>query len=83
MPAGGTVYYLNSVDYSVNKEAGTLNQLDRWNQVPEAQMDMGGAFYFRVTSRGAWKLVDDSDLKYVHPPRRDSIISRIRPLPTR
>src|SRR6185295_8250577 len=32
-----------------------------------------GAFYFRVTSRGAWKLVDDSDLKYVHPPRKDSI----------
>jgi tartrate-resistant acid phosphatase type 5 len=32
-----------------------------------------GAFYFRVTSRGASKLVDDSDLKYVHPPRRDSI----------
>ncbi len=32
-----------------------------------------GAFYFRVTSRGAWKLVDDDDLKYVHPPRKDSI----------
>jgi tartrate-resistant acid phosphatase type 5 len=32
-----------------------------------------GAFYFRVTSRGASKLVDDSDLKYVHPPRKDSI----------
>ena len=32
-----------------------------------------GAFYFRVTSRGTLKLVDDSDLKYVHPPRRDSI----------
>ena len=32
-----------------------------------------GAFYFRVTSRGRFKLVDDSDLKYVHPPRKDSI----------
>jgi hypothetical protein len=32
-----------------------------------------GAFYFRVTSRGASKLVDDQDLKYVHPPRKDSI----------
>ena len=32
-----------------------------------------GAFYFRVTSRGAAKLVDDQDLKYVHPPRKDSI----------
>src|SRR5687768_14895338 len=28
-----------------------------------------GAFYFRTTSKGAWKLVDDEDLKYVHPPR--------------
>jgi len=32
-----------------------------------------GAFYFRVTSQGAAKLVDDQDLKYVHPPRKDSI----------
>lgn len=32
-----------------------------------------GAFYFRVTSKGASKLVDDADLKYVHPPRKDSI----------
>jgi len=32
-----------------------------------------GAFYFRVTTKGSWKLVDDSDLKYVHPPRKDSI----------
>jgi tartrate-resistant acid phosphatase type 5 len=32
-----------------------------------------GAFYFRVTSRGAAKLVDDQELKYVHPPRKDSI----------
>jgi hypothetical protein len=32
-----------------------------------------GAFYFRVSTKGTWKLVDDSDLKYVHPPRKDSI----------
>ena len=32
-----------------------------------------GAFYFRVTTKGSWKLVDDDDLKYVHPPRKDSI----------
>ena len=32
-----------------------------------------GAFYFRVTHRGAAKLVNDTDLKYVHPPRKDSI----------
>src|SRR5205085_4699004 len=32
-----------------------------------------GAFYFRTNSRGRWKIVDDSDLKYVHPPRKDSI----------
>jgi tartrate-resistant acid phosphatase type 5 len=38
-----------------------------------------GAFYFRVTSKGSWKLVDDDDLKYVHPPRRDSIGARSAP----
>ncbi len=32
-----------------------------------------GAFYFRVTAQGRSKLVDDEELKYVHPPRRDSI----------
>jgi hypothetical protein len=32
-----------------------------------------GAFYFRVTSTGVSKLVDDNGLKYVHPPRKDSI----------
>jgi len=32
-----------------------------------------GAFYFRVTSNGKSKLVDDDDLKFVHPPRKDSI----------
>jgi tartrate-resistant acid phosphatase type 5 len=38
-----------------------------------------GAFYFRTSSRGKWKIVDDSDLKYVHPPRKDSIGSRSAP----
>jgi tartrate-resistant acid phosphatase type 5 len=38
-----------------------------------------GAFYFRVTSRGKSKLVDDDDLKYVHPPRKDSIGARSAP----
>jgi len=32
-----------------------------------------GAFYFRVTAKGKSKLVDDDDLKYVHPPRKDTI----------
>jgi len=32
-----------------------------------------GAFYFRTNTRGKWKIVDDDDLKYVHPPRKDSI----------
>jgi hypothetical protein len=38
-----------------------------------------GAFYFRTNSRGHWKIVDDDDLKYVHPPRRDSIGARSAP----
>jgi hypothetical protein len=38
-----------------------------------------GAFYFRVTSKGTWKLVDDEDLKYVHPPRKDSIGAKSAP----
>ena len=32
-----------------------------------------GAFYFRTNSKGHWKIIDDDDLKYVHPPRKDSI----------
>jgi predicted phosphodiesterase len=35
-----------------------------------------GAFYFKTQSRGAWKLVEDHDLRYVHPPRRESIGAR-------
>jgi tartrate-resistant acid phosphatase type 5 len=38
-----------------------------------------GAFYFRVTPRGKWKLIDDVDLTYVHPPRKDSIGARSAP----
>jgi tartrate-resistant acid phosphatase type 5 len=45
----------------------------------ESALIAWGAFYFRVTSKGASKLVDDSDLKYVHPPRKDSIGARSAP----
>ena len=38
-----------------------------------------GAFYFRVTPKGRWKLIDDVDLKYVHPPRQDSIGAKSAP----
>lgn len=33
-----------------------------------------GGFYFRIKQNEAdWKLVDDSDLDYIHPPRRQTI----------
>jgi hypothetical protein len=38
-----------------------------------------GAFYFRVRTSKLWKLVDDSDLQFVHPPRRESIGARSEP----
>jgi tartrate-resistant acid phosphatase type 5 len=38
-----------------------------------------GAFYFRVRSKAAWKLIDDRDLAHVHPPRSDSIGVRSKP----
>ncbi len=38
-----------------------------------------GAFYFRVRTKGVWKLVDDRDLTRVHPPRCDSIGVRSAP----
>jgi hypothetical protein len=38
-----------------------------------------GAFYFRVTTKGKSKLVGDDDLKYVHPPRKDSIGAQSAP----
>ncbi|HYE89183.1 MAG TPA: metallophosphoesterase [Vicinamibacterales bacterium] len=38
-----------------------------------------GAFYFRTNLRGKWKIVDDDELKYVHPPRKDSIGAQSAP----
>jgi tartrate-resistant acid phosphatase type 5 len=38
-----------------------------------------GAFYFRTRSRGGWKLVDDRDLRHLHPPRCESIGARSAP----
>ncbi len=38
-----------------------------------------GAFYFRVTRQGSLKLVDEDALRYVHPPRKDSIGARSAP----
>lgn len=41
-----------------------------------------GGFYFRVRGRwngDEWKLVDDSDLDHVHPPRRESVGARSEP----
>ena len=35
-----------------------------------------GAFYFQTRSLEKWKLVDDGDLRHVHPPRRESIGAR-------
>lgn len=32
-----------------------------------------GAFYFKATSSGEMKIVDDDDVEHVHPPRRDTI----------
>jgi len=38
-----------------------------------------GAFYFKTRSHREWKLVDDRDLRHVHPPRRESIGARSAP----
>jgi hypothetical protein len=38
-----------------------------------------GAFYFKTRSQGGWKIVEDHDLQYVHPPRRESIGARSAP----
>jgi hypothetical protein len=38
-----------------------------------------GAFYFKTRTHKEWKLVEDSDLRYVHPPRRESIGARSAP----
>ena len=47
--------------------------------LPHLRLIAWGAFYFRVRTRGGWKLVDDRDLAHVHPPRRDSIGVRSAP----
>jgi tartrate-resistant acid phosphatase type 5 len=38
-----------------------------------------GAFYFKTRTHKQWKLVDDRDLRYVHPPRQESIGARSAP----
>jgi hypothetical protein len=38
-----------------------------------------GAFYFKTRSHKEWKLVDDRDLRHVHPPRRESVGARSDP----
>jgi tartrate-resistant acid phosphatase type 5 len=38
-----------------------------------------GAFYFKTRTHKHWKLVDDRDLRYVHPPRQESIGARSSP----
>jgi hypothetical protein len=38
-----------------------------------------GAFYFRASSDGEMKLVDDRDLEHVHPPRRNTTGERSAP----
>lgn len=38
-----------------------------------------GAFYFKTRTHKAWKIVDDRDLRHVHPPRRESIGARSAP----
>ena len=38
-----------------------------------------GAFYFKTRSNREWKIVEDHDLRYVHPPRRESIGARSAP----
>ena len=38
-----------------------------------------GAFYFKTRSNREWKIVEDRDLRYVHPPRRESIGARSAP----
>src|SRR3954469_1884332 len=38
-----------------------------------------GAFYFKTRSHKQWKLVEDRDLRHVHPPRRETIGARSDP----
>jgi hypothetical protein len=46
---------------------------------PTSALITWGAFYFKTRSHHEWKLVDDRDLKFVHPPRRESIGARSAP----
>jgi tartrate-resistant acid phosphatase type 5 len=46
---------------------------------PTSALVTWGAFYFKTRTKHAWKLVDDRDLRYLHPPRRDSIGARSAP----
>jgi tartrate-resistant acid phosphatase type 5 len=46
----------------------------------ESALVAWGGFYFKVArDEGRWKLVDDSDLDTIHPPRRSSIGARSDP----
>jgi hypothetical protein len=46
---------------------------------PTSALIAWGAFYFKTRSHHEWKLVDDRDLRFVHPPRRESIGARSAP----
>jgi hypothetical protein len=46
---------------------------------PTSALIAWGAFYFKTRSDKEWKLVEDRDLKHVHPPRRESIGARSAP----
>jgi len=45
----------------------------------QAALITWGAFYFKTRTHKHWKLVDDRDLRYVHPPRKESIGARSAP----
>src|SRR5687767_550244 len=42
----------------------------------ESALITWGAFYFKTRTHKQWKIVDDRDLRYVHPPRQESIGAR-------
>ena len=46
---------------------------------PTSALIAWGAFYFKTRSHHEWKLVEDRDLRFVHPPRRESIGARSAP----
>ena len=45
----------------------------------DAALVTWGTFYFKTRSNHEWKLVEGHDLRYVHPPRRESIGARSSP----